>query len=84
MKFSIFDIYLSGLNSKRPKPPFLGAVLDTGAQRSVIALQQAIPYYEENPVDFKLAKAAAKFTFADSICGSLGVIYAVVPTPGGP
>jgi hypothetical protein len=62
---------------------FLGGVLDTGAQKSVIGLRQAQAYCQRNNIKLQMTDCKASFIFGDRVCRSLGRCKILVPTPNG-
>jgi hypothetical protein len=65
-------------------PIFIGAVLDTGAQRSVIGLTQAQAYCREHDAQIRtpgLAKFWSSFKFGSHIHRSVGMVIISIPTP---
>jgi hypothetical protein len=64
--------------------PFSGAVLDTGAQMTVIGMEQAKGYCKESGKMFSLLPSRSRFKFGASSERSLGKISIEIPTPGSP
>jgi hypothetical protein len=62
---------------------FLGGVLDTVAQRSVIGIHQARAYFKEQNVKLPLTECCASFIFGDQISRGLGRCQIPVQTPTG-
>jgi hypothetical protein len=65
----------------KQNPTFLGAAIDTGAQRSVIGIPQAQAYCRQNGIPMRLKSSNSTFVFADQRCKSLGVLKISLPTP---
>jgi hypothetical protein len=63
---------------------FLGAVLDTGAAKSVIGKAHAMAYCKANNLRLSVTPSSASFRFADQVCKSLGKMMPLIPTPGIP
>jgi hypothetical protein len=64
------------------KSSFKGAVIDTGAQSSVIGLPQAQAYSSEFGSRLFIRPSLTTFKFGNSTEKSLGITRIVVPTPG--
>jgi hypothetical protein len=65
-------------------PIFIGAVLDTGAQKSVIGLTQAQAYCREHDAQIRtpgLAKFRLSFKFGSHIHRSVGMVSISIATP---
>ena len=62
---------------------FLGALIDTGAQRSVIGEAQALAYCNEHGIPYQPSKSYNKFRFASLLKTSLGKIPILITTPNG-
>lgn len=62
-------------------PNFIRALLDTGAQKTVIGLRQAQAYCQEHNIPLRLSRSYARFKFASLISKSLGKMTIVIPTP---
>lgn len=61
---------------------FIGALLDTGAQRSVIGVNQAREYCVVVGIDLNLQRSGHHFTFGAGEAKSLGKLRILVSTPG--
>eukprot|EP00171_Calliarthron_tuberculosum_P005221 IDg5221t1 len=61
---------------------FQGALMDTGAQKSVVGLQQAKAYCREINIPFELLKDSQMFRFGKGNSKAIGKIQLVIPTPG--
>jgi hypothetical protein len=65
-------------------PGFIGAVLDTGAQKSVIGLTQAQAYCREHDAQIRTpgsAKSRSSFKFGSHVHRSVGTVSISIPTP---
>jgi len=60
---------------------FMGGVLDTGAQRTVIGLNQAQAYCRDQRIPLSLSKSWARFKFASHVTNALGSMVILLPTP---
>jgi hypothetical protein len=63
---------------------FSGAILDTGAEKSVIGKAEAISYCQENGVPFHLKPSSCRFKFGSRSEPAVGRIGIRIPTPGKP
>lgn len=85
--FTVFDegsatVYSTGLTVSREGPEFLGACIDTGAQKSLIGNKQAVAYSNHIGQELKLSKHLGKtmFKFGDHRHKGLGTIEVRIPT----
>ena len=62
---------------------FNGAVLDIGAQKSFVGLQQAKAYARYMGIPYRVKESNIAFRFGDTIHKSLGKMYVRVPSPCG-
>ena len=62
---------------------FKGAVMDTGAQKSVIGMKQAAAYCRHHKFDLPSVSRRAKFRFGDTVLPSRTMLHLFFPTPGG-
>jgi hypothetical protein len=60
---------------------FLGAAIDTGAERSVIGWKQASSYCKSSGVEMKLWPRNRFFKFVDSTCRSMGSLNLKLSVP---
>jgi hypothetical protein len=60
---------------------FRGAVIDTGATRSVIGLPEARRYCEQRGVQLELKISARQYKFGDDVRQSIGLMQIQIPTP---
>jgi hypothetical protein len=63
---------------------FNGAVIDTGASKSIIGVKQARAYCVSHKLRMNAQPSSTRFRFADQICSSLGRIKISIPTPDTP
>ncbi len=66
-----------------PRESFQGAVIDGGAQRSVIGLHQALTYCKEANMTYCPSVSARRFRFGDNIVPSKGQILIQIPLKHG-
>jgi hypothetical protein len=59
-------------SSRTGKNKFLGAAIDTGADRSVIVWKQATMYFKSTRSDMDLLPSNRLFKFGDQACRSMG------------
>lgn len=71
------------MKSKQRSRAFRGALLDTGAQRTVIDENQARQYCSSNHIPFELLHSHSKFKFASLVRRALVRMKILIPTPGG-
>jgi hypothetical protein len=62
---------------------FQGICIDTGAQRSVVGIDQAKAYCELCDIRFRTKPSLTAFRFGDGVFKSLGCIPVRIPTPDG-
>jgi hypothetical protein len=62
---------------------FLGAAIDTGAERSVIGWKQATMYCKSTRTDMDLLPSNRLFKFGDQACRSMGSLNLKIPIPTG-
>ena len=60
---------------------FLGACIDSGAQRTVCGYKQAKAYCKRANIPFSLRKSNVAFKFGNSINSSLGIMEFRIPLP---
>ena len=60
---------------------FKGAVLDKGAQRFVIGMNEALNCCIELAIGIHLAESQSIFVFGDDKQRSLGLLKIIIPTP---
>jgi hypothetical protein len=63
---------------------FTGAVVDTGASKSVIGRAQAEASCQSHNLRFDLQPSSASFRFADQVCKSMDSMIVLIPTPEAP
>jgi hypothetical protein len=68
-------------NLKRRLQSFDGAVIDTGASKSIIGISQAKAYCYSHQLRHNSQPSTAIFRFADQICSPMGRIKISIPTP---
>lgn len=61
------------------KSEFAGACLDTGAQRSVCGLNQAIAYNDIHPGSLKMVDSSVRFKFGEKVAKSIGKVSIKFP-----
>ena len=82
---TVFAIIPNGLptlsNPRKSTQPFLGGLIDTGAQKSVIGVKQALAYVRESPQRPQISKSKHVFRFGDSMLKAHESIKIEIQTP---
>jgi hypothetical protein len=78
-----WSITIPNILHDRTNENFLGGVLDTGAQKSVIGLSQAQAYSQQNNFKYHMNNCNASFIFGNRVCRRFGRCKILVPTPNG-
>jgi hypothetical protein len=78
------DCQVPTLSRKQSRGRFMGAAIDTGAERSIIGIRQAENYCRETGRPLKLTESNLLFRFGDAIPRrSLRTLPVCMPTPDG-
>jgi hypothetical protein len=85
-KFDVVRTFNVGVNVcdvSHGNSGFLGAAFDTGAERSVIGMQQALCYCRMASKQLEFIPSNRVFRFGDETCTSSGSFEISIPTPDG-
>ena len=77
----VSEVNATTTSLKSNNTSFHVAVLDSGAQRSVIGILQAQMFCREARMNFKLLPSNVTYKFGDECYASRGQIHARIPTP---
>lgn len=76
-------LFTTDFKTRKKQIKFLGACQGTGAQKSVIGVNQAKAYCRESNVRMKLKQSHSRFKFGDGDYRYFGRLDVRIPTPDG-